>query len=173
MIRICAWCNTVLKQTAIGPPDATTHTICRHCWNNMEFQQGVSLIRFLNSLPLPVLVISDAGRVRTANTTARRVLGKTLAQVRGRLGGEVFECQYARLPGGCGRTIHCSGCAIRHTVMETFRTGESQYRVPATLNSCRDDNPVIHYLISTRKEGNVVLLQVDEADALQITAPAH
>ena len=75
----------------------------------------------------------------------------------------MFECAYARLPEGCGGTVHCSGCAIRRSVYETYETGESRNNIPATLR-CDLNNPshdvIMH--ISTEKMGNVVLLRIDK-----------
>ena len=76
--------------------------------------------------------------------------------------GAVFECANARLPGGCGRTVHCSGCALRRTVTDTFTTGRSHLRVPAYLRRRRNEGAVtVSLLITTEKVGGVVLLRID------------
>jgi hypothetical protein len=162
MIRICAWCNTVLGQNDVEPREGKTHTICQGCWDNLDFQQGVALPRYLDTLSVPILVIDDGGRVQTANDAAMRFLGKTLAEISGFKGGNVFECRYARLPEGCGNTVHCSACTVRRTVMDTFTTGEGHFRVPAMLNiGTMDDSHEVHFYITTRKEDNMVLLHVE------------
>ena len=82
--------------------------------------------------------------------------------LRGLRAGDVFECANARLPGGCGRTIHCSGCTLRRTVTDTFTTGRSHVRVPAYLRRRRDEDAgAVSLLITTEKVGGVVLLRVD------------
>ena len=90
------------------------------------------------------------------------VLDKDSHQIIWELGGDVFECAYARLPERCGRTIHCSGCTIRKAVKETFETGEPRVRVPAVLNQEDEDGPSVVYLtITTIKSGEVVFLRID------------
>ena len=123
------------------------------------------LREYLDHLEAPVLVVNGDGVVKTANKVAQDLLQKDLSEIEGYLGGKVFECVHSTEPGGCGETIHCSGCAIRRTVMETLNTGNNQLRVPASLD-CKTHTGVcgIHYLISTEKLGEVVLLRVDEVN---------
>jgi hypothetical protein len=81
------------------------------------------------------------------------------------MGGDVFECAYARLPGGCGRTAHCSGCTIRQTVMDTVRTGQGHLRAPAYLNRATPDGVQrIPLTISTERVGDFVLLRIDAVE---------
>ena len=121
---------------------------------------------FLDSLKLPVVVINQAGTIVTGNDQAKTLLRKGLPEIEGYKGGEVFECAYARLPEGCGNTMHCSGCTIRRTVMETYETGRSLVRVPAML--CRntpEDPEIIKLLISTEKLTDLILLRIDKIEA--------
>lgn len=96
-----------------------------------------------------------------ANRKACEVLGKTLPQIEGLKSGDVFECENARQPEGCGHTVHCSGCAIRQTVLDTMQTENPHTRVPATLNHLAGSTR-IDLLISTETHGNVVFLRIDE-----------
>jgi hypothetical protein len=69
---------------------------------------------------------------------------------------------YSALPEGCGKTVHCSGCAIRNTVMDTFQSGKSHLAVEAPLVYGTPDNRhEISFLISTEKVKDVVLLRID------------
>lgn len=139
-----------------------SHGICPACVSNLTFQQGVSLHQFLDDFELPVLVVDGDVQVTDANAAACRVLGKEADELRGHRGGEVFECAHARLPGGCGRTLHCSGCAIRRSVTTTYRTGEPQSMVPASLSRGDPDDPSsIALSITTVKVGDLVLLRVE------------
>jgi len=96
------------------------------------------------------------------NKKACEVLGKEPLEIMQHLGGNVFECAYARLPEGCGRTVHCSGCAIRRTVTKTYETGEPQSMVPAILHRENSGRPLkIALSITTVKKGNIVVLRVD------------
>jgi hypothetical protein len=124
---------------------------------------GMPLREYLDGLGMPVAVVDETGRIKTASDQTCRLLQKKRADIEGYLGGDVFECEYAKLPGGCGETIHCSGCTIRRTVTKTLQTGESQHQVPAYLNQATPDGTQqVHLLISTEKVENVVLLQIDQ-----------
>ena len=162
MIRICAWCKTILEHTADAPIDGETHGICEQCWDNLDFQQGVPLDHYLDALNMPIAVVNAEGRIADMNTAARRIVGKSLEAISGHFGGDVFECKYARLPGGCGKTVHCSGCAIRQTVEDTLNSGQPHFRVPAVLNSLEAESPIYLY-VTTRKDGDVVLLHIEFA----------
>jgi hypothetical protein len=170
MKKICAWCRKDLgrieSQTVYE--NAITHGICGTCGQNLLFQMGVDLLVFLDSLKLPVVVVNQAGKIVTGNGQARTMLRKGLPEIEGYNGGEVFECAYARLPEGCGNTTHCSGCTIRRTVMETYASGRSFFRVPALLCRNTPEDPVIIKLqISTEKVSDLVLLRIDEIEEKQ------
>ena len=147
------------------PDTETTHGICGDCLDNFEFQQGVPFQRYIDSLPLPVLVVDRHVVVKAVNRRACEALGKEPLEIVQHLGGNVFECARARLPEGCGNTVHCSGCAIRRSVTRTFETGEPQKGVPAVLRrggttSLRD----IALTITTVRSGDIVMLRVDAED---------
>lgn len=168
MMRICAWC----RKTMEGDPDRqldtkhpVTHGICDSCRLNVKFQTGVPLSEYLDSLDAPVAVLDGNGTVVTANKTVRVVLRKTLPEIAGRPGGEVFECPYSRLPEGCGRTVHCSGCTIRRAVMATHADGQPRAMVPATLMTGEADDPQgVAMVISTERVRDMVLLRIDQVE---------
>lgn len=128
-------------ESQAGSENVISHGICGSCRDNVLFQMGVELGEFLDSLKLPVVVVNRGGTIITGNNQARTVLRKELPEIEGYKGGDVFECVFARLPDGCGNTMHCSGCTIRKTVMETHGTGRSFLRVPTTLNRNNPDDP--------------------------------
>jgi PAS domain-containing protein len=128
----------------------------------MVFQMGVPFQAFIDRLPAPIFVVDNDGVIRTANKPGLALLRKTPEQVDRMRWGTVFECAYARLPEGCGRTVHCSGCAIRRSVYHTFETGEPLVDVPATLRFAGAGEPQdIEMLLSTEKMGSVVVLRVE------------
>jgi hypothetical protein len=111
-------------------------------------------------------MVNGSGTVVSANNKARKMLRKDLSEIEGYSGGDVFECEYARLPEGCGNTTHCSGCTIRRTVMQTYGTGKGFQRVQATLNQYTPEDPEeMDLLISTEKLSDVVLLRIDKIEA--------
>lgn len=152
-----------------------TGTICRECLCRFGARDGVPLMDFLDKLDMPVLAVDEDVVVSQANKPLLRLLGKDFSQISGRRGGDVFECAHAHLPEGCGRTVHCSGCAIRRAVTETFTTGRSLRNVPAYLD--RDLATQVLQLgmsISTEKVWGVVLLRIDYVGPRPEPArPAH
>lgn len=165
MKRICGWCKKELCALDDENDIKVSHGICEDCENNLDFKMGVPLKVYLSALNLPVMVVTKDVRAVFANDAALNIIGKEIDDIYGELGGNVFECAYSRLPGGCGRSIHCSGCTIRNTVNETFRTNKPMVNVPASLNCGDIDKPrEIELLISTEMTGNIVLLWIDKIE---------
>jgi PAS domain-containing protein len=164
MNSACAWCGSgIAKSESDGNPDhRVSHGICLSCRDNFLAHNGIAFQEYLESIPIPILVIDNSFEILTANRKACEALGKTPAQLHRRLPGEVFECSYARLPEGCGRAIHCSGCAIRKAVIKSFETGEPQSMIPATLKfDDPDDASAVALVITTVKTRDVVILRLD------------
>ena len=149
---------------AIPGTEATSgvsHGLCRPCSVHFLADVGLSLDEFIEGLDAPVVTVTSDAVVGTANGAARKILGKGIPQISGFKGGDVFECKYALLPGGCGHTIHCSGCAIRKTVTDTLATGRTHRNVPAFLNhNDPEGERRIDMLITTEKKGGVVFLSI-------------
>jgi hypothetical protein len=177
MIRVCAWCGKTLGTVFSGVhSDALiTHGICDECAFHLCAQVGMPFRDFLDGLGLgvPVLLLDSDGNVKTANKAVRQFLKKALPLIEGYKGGNVFECAHATLPGGCGKTVHCSGCTIRRTVMDTLNSGKSHEKVPAYLyRETPDGSQSLRLLISTEKVQDVVLLRIDEITLDEIASPA-
>ena len=169
MVRQCAWCGAEMEPVGDpSPPDGpVSHGICAPCAARLTADLGVPVRRFLDSLDAPVLLVDveEGGRVRVASEEALALTDRTPEEVADQLMGDVFECANATLPGGCGRTVHCSGCTIRRTVEETWHTGEPSVRTPATLRPAGpDENATIDLEISTERVGGRVLLRIDRID---------
>lgn len=161
----CTMCQKPTPPTALAQRPISG--VCDECLFHLQAQSGMPLLDFLNGLEAPVLLV-DGDVVGTgANDRLLALLGKKPEHVKGYRGGDVFECQHAALPGGCGRTVHCSGCAIRRAVTETFITGNSLKQVPAYLHRGGPQNPLrLGMRISTEKLWNVVLLRIDYLGAI-------
>lgn len=167
MKRICAWCQQELKSARndLGAHGYITHGICENCYNVLLLQLGVDVHRYLDSISAPIVLVDSQGTVKSANDKALALLNKKTKSVEGYKGGDIFECPYAKLPGGCGNTPHCAGCTIRKTVMATFETGEGFLREPVFLNQNTPEDPrKINMYISTEKVGNIVFMRIDEMD---------
>jgi len=162
---ICAWCEKEIEdpeEQAGTSKYEVSHGICLSCKERFLSNEEYTLERFLNRLDAPVLVVNREGVVVLANQSALDHLGKGMDEVKGYRGGEVMECAYAALPGGCGHTVHCVACTIRNNVMETFETAECKRRVPAYLNQVGEKGrEIVDYLISTERLDEFVLLRID------------
>ncbi len=161
MKKICAWCTKEIAADPDGSDKELSHGICTECRDYFFSPEGPpTFAAFLDQLAVPVLVVDDDVRVLAGNQLARRTFGRKLE---GLSGGEAIECPYARLPGGCGKQIHCKSCAIRLTVLDTYVTGQSHYDVPAYRDDCTGTSAkCICFLISTEKAGEYVFLKIVE-----------
>lgn len=165
MKRVCSWCKTEMGvvQTKDFSETAVTHGICEECLQTYFGPRQVNLMDFLDSLDATVIAVNSKAIVTSANKQAREFLHKESNEIEGFMGGDVFECAFAKLPGGCGNTIHCDGCTIRNTVMDTFLSGNSHLKTPAYLfRGTPEKNQEIQLLISTEKVKEVVLLRIDK-----------
>ncbi|MGE5361279.1 MAG: PAS domain-containing protein [Bacteroidales bacterium] len=162
MSVVCAWCNVVIGEEGGGP---ITHGICGNCVADLQYVP-CDLDRFLETLAGPVLAVDAEGQVLGANLTAGLMVHLDPRDMKGKLSGEVLSCIYAELPGGCGRTLHCTGCAIRAAFTHTWTTGESIKNQPAFSHRRGPDGPLqVACLVSTERLGPMILVQIEEAEA--------
>ncbi len=170
MIVVCSYCKkTIGEKFAPGmPEELISHGMCEECALSFLAQEGMPLQDYVDGLPVPVLALNGDAVVVHANKKALALVNKPLDMVRGGLGGNIFECQFAHLPGGCGRTIHCAGCSIRNTVTETWTTGHARSKVPAYLGAFREDAvQEFNLTISTELRDNVVLLSIEQIEPVK------
>lgn len=165
MNRICSWCQEPIAPIADKSCGIElSHGICKKClqWARRN-DSGRSLAEFVEELPVPVLIVDNDCRISMANGSAYRMLGVNKDRMEDKKSGEIMECQNARLPGGCGNTVHCRACTIRNTVMATYADGKVREMVPAYLDTQSDgqENQVMFY-ISTALVSGKVLLQIDK-----------
>ncbi len=168
---ICFQCNTHIRDvpSEVFDENTVSHGLCKTCAHHFIAQTGIPLEEYLEGIDMPVVTVTPEGTIGTANTKTYAFLGKSPAEIQGAKGGDVFECQYALLPEGCGQTIHCSGCAIRRTVMDTMETGNTHRKVPAYLNQQSDGGSRrTEFLISTEKKGGIVFLQVEKTKPVDL-----
>ncbi len=165
---VCCFCARDLG-TKAPRGGGVTHGMCAECDQYFARQwAGLSWGEYLDRFDFPVMLVDADVRVVAANRAAGAMLGRDPASMLGLLGGEAMECVRARLPGGCGKTVHCSACAIRNAVTHTRRTGRPLSRVPARLR--RREGPV-DLLVSTAVEGPAVRVSV-EPPGRRADAPA-
>lgn len=163
MKRVCAWCNTDMTPVKSSKKDSglVTHSICSECADNLDFQLGVSLKKFLESLKIPVIALDGNGQFIGINSAANALSDKTADRQPIEWPEKIYECAHARMPLGCKSAVHCSGCAIRFAVADTYNTGISTKDLPAHLNHCSADlEERVELLISTDSIDNIVFLRL-------------
>ena len=123
MKRICAWCGKELGQVKGGAGDqyVVTHGMCEECAFHLTAQAGMKLREFLEGLGSPVIAVDTRGLVLAANSGAQELIGVELPAIEGRLCGDVFECEHATLPEGCGGTVHCHLHVMKRCIRCTGR----------------------------------------------------
>lgn len=175
MKNVCAWCKKELDDVHLESDPSNnqiTHGICESCKEYFFGEHTHTLQGFLNMLEAPVLMVNEDGDVLLANDQALQTVKKDLSSVRNLRLGNVVECAHARLPEGCGNTVHCLACTIRGNITKTFTTGKSLKRTPAFLQQWQDNHiQRTDYLISTEKVNKVVLLRIDEVIPKKTTMP--
>jgi hypothetical protein len=163
MKKVCSFCSTVIAPGTV-PDEPATHGICPDCYDRILDNHGFNVNKFLDLLDSPVLLVDSDVRVLAANALALALTGKPMAAIRGSLGGDVLECINASRPKGCGKTELCPDCTIRASVNETYTTGRPVSRRAAVLIQ-KDGSTLkkIPFCVSTRKDGDVVLLRLQPA----------
>jgi len=164
MKRVCAWCNKAMSPVKTGGKASATmltHSICSDCSDNLDFQLGVSLSAYLDSFKIPVVALDGNGILIGVNRAASEIYKGKAVIDSAEWQEKVFECAHARLPHGCKKAVHCSGCAIRIVTHESFSSGVSTYNLPAHVNHCSSDGAEkAELLISAEKTDNIVFLRI-------------
>ena len=166
MNKICDWCD---KELPGGPADGVsdgqvTYGLCDVCSNKLVSPTLSNVVNFLESVDAPVFVANGDARFIAANGKARHLAGGDPAEIEGWLVGDVFDCVWADLHGGCGKSECCRACLIKIAVTETIANGRAVTRSPAYLDvKTAEGIQRQHYVISTLKAGDAVLLRMDLA----------
>lgn len=163
MKRQCAWCGVTLGE-GLDSEEEVTHGICEPCAQFFLNADEQEMTGFLNHLPFPVMLVDSDVRVIDGNDAGLKLLGKSRGEVVGYLGGQVAECAYAKLPGGCGKTEHCSGCVLRRSATHTHTSGEPVIDAPCEMHRVVSGvDQVAHFMVSTRRVGEAVFLKLAPA----------
>jgi hypothetical protein len=165
MTTICSFCNTIIKPELV-PAEPVSHGVCRSCYDRILAENGFNTRKFLDMLSAPVFLVDADVNILEANALALATVQKPFVLVRGKICGTVLDCINSYLPEGCGKTAFCPDCVIRNSVNLTYTTGKPVTSALAVI--CRNGNSPgkeIHLIVSTRKDGNVVLLRLQPTDA--------
>lgn len=157
---VCSYCRKYLPDKAPLDDEGTSHTICPECYDYfVEQLEGLPLDKYLDRFDAPVMIVDDDCRIVAANAKAADITGKPEREIVGKYGGNALECVYSRLPGGCGKTVHCETCAIRRAVQQALETGKPQMRIPVHIQ--REDGEV-SLKFSVVKIGALIRIMIEE-----------
>jgi hypothetical protein len=158
---ICSYCRKDMGEKEPLDKKLITHGMCPECIEEYDRRwSGVPLEDYLDQFSVPVTAIDDDRRLIAVNQAMADFLGKSKRELCGLLAGEALECAHSKLPGGCGRTVHCRSCTIRNSVTITMTTGESVISSPAHLDQHEGG---LDFFISTYMEEGFVRLVVEDA----------
>ncbi len=156
---VCSYCRKEMDERPPFRNKIVTHSICPECFDYYKDQvDGLPYDVYLDKFDVPVLIVDKDARVLTLNKQAADMTGKSQSELVGLLAGEAMECVYARMSGGCGKTVHCLECSIRNALEAAMENGEPQKRVPAF---CTQGESEIKMLISTEKIGGLVRIVIE------------
>ncbi|MDD2764214.1 MAG: hypothetical protein PHE83_09610 [Opitutaceae bacterium] len=166
----CAWCQKLLVEDASGDAKIS-HGICEDCLRRMV-GGSVRLGDFLNRLDFPVLVTDRDLTVVEANRAAETIAGSSRTQLKAGPTGVAIECYYAGLPGGCGQTSHCHGCALRQTIVDTYADGQARCGVYAVPQPPADTKGrIVQFRFSTHKVGDSIMVVIEETKIVDRAGP--
>ena len=170
MKTVCCYCNAVIRDDGVDNA-VVSHGICTSCSSRILADLGINISEYLPMFDAPVILVSKDVRVLKASAEAVRYLDKPMENIIHSLAGEALDCQYSRLPEGCGKTFHCPGCIIRRLVQKTFETGKgADQQATVLMKGTPDDPRPIPILVSTRKIGETVLVRIEPDTAAKSTA---
>lgn len=176
MKQTCISCRQELTdlQGQTGPP-RISQGVCADCLQKIWQETPRSSREILENFQAPVLLVDDRNRIRAANGLASRILNRPLPEIENQLPGDAMECDHARLPGGCGQTVHCQSCSLRMALDRTMATGEGIEKMPTYLDVYQADGSVTRrfFMISTEKMSDLILLRIDEVETLRTMPASH
>ena len=125
-------------------------------------------VAIVHSRKMPTLLMQAEPRlVVTANKSARTLFNKSLSEIEGHRGGEVFDCIHAFSEAGCGLDKNCEDCRIKDAVLDTFASGKPHENVETVLNIKKQEETVPYaMIITTESVGNFVLITVVKYDEI-------
>ena len=156
---VCSYCNANMPDKEPYNNDSVTHTICLECFGYFQKQLGGQpLEQYLDNFEAPIMIMDAEARIGAANEKVAELTGKPRREVPGLLGGEAFECCYSRLPGGCGKTIHCETCTVRKIVNDAITNKIPQLKISVKIQR---EKEVVSLKVSAEKIGQLVQLTIE------------
>lgn len=160
MEKICSYCKKNMGDCEPFGETGISHGMCDTCFASFDNQlDGVSLENYIEKFDLPVLIVNEDARILAANRLAQQTIDKPIRDMIGSHAGNVMECAHARLPEGCGNTVHCLGCTIRNTINEVTKSNDSRLHVSAVLSQ---DEKNIDMVLSAEKIDSFIQITIEQ-----------
>lgn len=137
---------------------------CDECFSEILKNKQQLKEKILDNIGLPVVVIDSNVNVFSANNDLLKFIDKSLTEIAGQLGGDVFNCTYAKLPGGCGKTEFCEDCEIRDLVVKTLEEKQSKKENIHLTLDIKGKEIKTKMNVSTRIIEGKVFLQINDVD---------
>jgi PAS domain-containing protein len=150
------------KYSKLHSEDAITHGICKKCMDSLSEKKHIDFFPFLNTIPAPVILIDENNTYIAANNKALQKLGKEKQDLSKNRTGDIFVCENAELPGGCGHTENCPGCQMLTLISKTYEERHSFSQVPVSI--IRKDGNIKQQLnleLTTENISGMVLMRID------------
>ncbi|WP_440951995.1 PAS domain-containing sensor histidine kinase [Methanococcoides sp. FTZ1] len=130
------------------------------------FMDPDALSPIFEDIPVSMILFDQDVKVEYINRAAAIALGNEKETSIGLRGGELFRCINSFKGEGCGKNKECLECAIRNSIIHTFKTGETVYKKDHEIEIISGERSVIlDVLISTKlikqNKGSYVLLAAD------------
>ncbi len=163
MKTVCAWCRAEMEKGDDPEDKEITHGICHPCVDLFfDLDNEQSIAAFIEGVDAPVIVFDSDVTIIAANKKAL-VIHPYATPVPGRTTpGEMVQCAYAKLPEGCGNTIHCYGCAVRNAIEKTMETGAGVNRLPTYKKVFIDDDIVDKKIYMTVQQSHELIYVIIE-----------
>ncbi|MFZ5949481.1 MAG: hypothetical protein ACOYXC_02155 [Candidatus Rifleibacteriota bacterium] len=166
MITKCAWCQKVIKDTRQDQENSfpVSHGICEECASIMVQQFNSPVQTFLDRFSQAVMMVDNLNNVIVANKAAKKLSKIDFNMFEQPRCGNLIGCIHSDTAEGCGATVHCQGCVIRRSIVETDRTGK-----PCRETACADQHfyqgkRVATMVVTTEKVADRILLKIEPID---------
>ena len=158
---LCSNCAKEFTSEESGGDPGGPYGVCEACSILFKLQPGPELTNFLETIPLPTLVVNPDLRVVAYNEKYLKNLSGGKAKSIGLLTGEFMDCQNALREERCGGSAACLDCAIRQTAVKTLKTGKPQNDVRAFLDQLFGGHKQrLELLLYTNKLGHLIQITI-------------
>ncbi len=136
MHLVCSYCGRYIQEKQPFDNTKLTHGICLDCYVPTSIlTSGFSYDEYLETFDVSVMIVNFHHTILAANQQAQAMLGKPLNILLGMRNGDALDCPYAKLPEGCGKTIHCETCTIRNLLLKTMEWRISLHNEPVSVET--------------------------------------